>query len=104
MQRWRAINSTIGVARLVCNGEDPTPVPAEVITRLMEREEDGGFIRLDRLPRFAPGDKIRVLDGIFASCLGLFEGVTDTERVAILLDLLGRKVRVHLDTDLVVAA
>lgn len=95
MQRWRAINSTIGVARLVCNGEDPTPVPAE---------EDGGFIRLDRLPRFAPGDKIRVLDGIFASCLGLFEGVTDTERVAILLDLLGRRVRVHLDTDLVVAA
>ena len=34
----------------------------------------------------------------------LFEGVADRERVAILLDLLGRKVRVTLDADIVTAA
>ena len=53
---------------------------------------------------FAPGDKIRVLDGAFTSCLGLFEGMAERERIAILLDLLGRKVRVVLDADLVAAA
>jgi transcriptional antiterminator RfaH len=41
---------------------------------------------------------------VFASCLGLFEGVTDAQRVSILLDLLGRKVRVVLDLDFVAAA
>ena len=53
---------------------------------------------------FAPGDKVRVLDGAFSSCLGLFEGMAERERIAILLDLLGRKVRVVLDADLVAAA
>jgi transcriptional antiterminator RfaH len=45
-----------------------------------------------------------VLDGAFSSRLGLFEGMVERERIAILLDLLGRKVRVVLDADLVVAA
>ena len=26
-QRWRCIHSTFGVSRLVCNGDDPAPVP-----------------------------------------------------------------------------
>ena len=54
--------------------------------------------------RFRAGDKVRVLDGAFSSCLGLFDGMAARERVAILLDLLGRKVRVVLDADLVAAA
>jgi transcriptional antiterminator RfaH len=103
-QRWRSISSTAGVARLVCNGDAPAPVPAEVIETLKLREDERGFIRLDRRPRFAMGDRVRVLDGAFSSCLGLFERMTDTERVEILLDLLGRKVRVRLDEDAIAAA
>jgi transcriptional antiterminator RfaH len=45
-----------------------------------------------------------VREGAFSACLGLFDGVTDRQRVSILLDLLGRKVRVVLDTDMVEAA
>ena len=45
-----------------------------------------------------------MLDGAFSSCFGLFEGMAERERIAILLDLLGRKVRVVLDADLVAAA
>ena len=36
--------------------------------------------------------------------LGLYDGMRDGERVAILLDLLGRKVRVVLDLDAVTTA
>jgi transcriptional antiterminator RfaH len=43
-------------------------------------------------------------DGVFSARLGLFEGVTDSERIAILLDMLGRKVRVVLDADAIEAA
>lgn len=103
-QRWRSIYSTVGVSRLVCNGEDPSPVPVGIVEALKSREDANGFIKLDCRPRFHVGDKIRVLDGAFSSCLGLFEGMAERERVAILLDLLGRKVRVILDADLVAAA
>jgi transcriptional antiterminator RfaH len=103
-QRWRAIQSTVGVSRLVCNGERPAPISTQVIDELRRREDERGFVKLEQRPRFASGDKVRVLDGVFSTCLGLFEGMTDGERVTILLDLLGRKVRVVLDGDLVTAA
>jgi transcriptional antiterminator RfaH len=103
-QRWRSIQSTIGVVRLVCNGEAPAPVAATVLAALKEREDERGFIRLEPRPRPRPGDPIRVLDGAFADHLGLYEGMTDSERVTILLELLGRKVRVMLDAAYVIAA
>ena len=103
-QRWRAVQSTVGVSRLVCSGEEPAILPAAVISELQGRHNEAGFVQLDLRPTFAPGDRIRVAEGAFASCLGLFEGMADRERVAILLDLLGRKVRVVLDGDAIVAA
>ena len=103
-QRWRSIFSTVGVSRLVCNGDDPSPVPVGIVETLKNREDANGFIKLDCRARFHVGDKIRVLDGAFTSCLGLFDGMAERERIAILLDLLGRKVRVVLDADLVAAA
>jgi len=102
-QRWRSIFSTVGVSRIVCNGEMPTPVADQVIENLRAREHDG-LVKLDLRPSFRIGDKVRLLDGAFADCLGLYEGMKDNDRVALLLDLLGRKVRVMVDTDSVVAA
>jgi transcriptional antiterminator RfaH len=103
-QRWRSIYSTVGVARLVCNGDEPTAVPDGIVEALKSREDTNGFIKLEYRPSFRPGEKVRVLDGAFSSCLGLFEGMAERERITILLDLLGRKVRVVLDADLVAAA
>jgi transcriptional antiterminator RfaH len=104
VQRWRSIYSTVGVTRLVCNGDGPTPLPNGIVEALKGREDANGFIKLDSRSPFRAGDRIRVLDGAFTSCLGLFEGMAERERIAILLDLLGRKVRVVLDADLVAAA
>jgi transcriptional antiterminator RfaH len=103
-QRWRSIFSTIGVSSLVCNGEIPAAVPDQVIATLKEREDEAGFVRLDLPSPFKPGDKITVLDGAFTDCLGLVESMPDRRRVAILLDLLGRKVRVLVEADSVAAA
>jgi transcriptional antiterminator RfaH len=104
IQRWRSIYSTIGVSRLVCAGDVPTPVPGRVVTMLKDREDAAGFIQLERRLLFRLGDKIRVRDGIFSDCLGLYDGMPDRDRVAVLLDLLGRKVRVLLNAEAVTAA
>lgn len=75
-----------------------------MIGSLKQREDEGGFIRLDRRIRFSPGDKVRVLDGAFVDSLAWVEETNDRERVAILLDFLGRKVRVLVGADLIAAA
>jgi transcriptional antiterminator RfaH len=103
-QRWRSISSTVGVAHLVCNGEAPIPIAQDIINALKAREDERGLVRLQLGPNFRAGDKVRVLDGAFADCLGFFESMRDSDRVAILLDLLGRKVRVTVDVEGVAAA
>jgi transcriptional antiterminator RfaH len=102
-QRWRCIQSTVGVSRLVCSGEEPGAVSDNVVAGLRAREGADGLVRLEPQRRFAKGETVRVIDGALASCLGLYEGMADGDRVKVLLDLLGRKVRVVID-DLSIAA
>ncbi len=103
-QRWRSIYSTVGVSRLVSNGDYPVPLPDAVINSLKSRENTSGYVQLDDRPKFGVGDKIRILEGAFYDCLGIYTGMPDRERVEILLDLLGRKVRVLLGAEVIAAA
>jgi len=96
LQRWRTIHSTLGVARLVAFGAFPAPVRGSVIQEIREREAEDGLIRFTLGPDPARGDAVRVTDGLLESCQGFFEDITDSERVAVLLDILGRKTRVVL--------
>ena len=81
-----------------------TDPSTNVIDALRRHEDENGSICLPVRPRFATGDKVRLVDGAFVDCIGLFEGMKDIERISVLLDLLGRKVRVVLDADSVAAA
>jgi transcriptional antiterminator RfaH len=102
-QRWLSIRSTIGVSALVSCGDRPAEVADGIIRELRGREV-GGMVALDQRQRFRRGDQVRITDGAFAGCLGLFEDMPDRERIAVLLDLLGRKVRVLIDELSVAAA
>jgi len=102
--RWRSIQSTQGVSHLICHSNEPALLSDSVISELRKREDDNGFIRLNPQPLYVRGDKVRVVDGVFGDSFGSFEGMADRDRVAILLDLLGRKVRVVLDRESVAAA
>jgi transcriptional antiterminator RfaH len=103
-KRWRSIQSTLGVSRLVLAGDKPALVPTGIIDSLRASEGEDGFVKLNRRRPFSAGDRVRILAGAFMDSLGIYEGLGDHERVAILLDLLGRKVRVMLDANLVTAA
>lgn len=102
-QPWRAIRSTIGVAALVGSEDGPTPLQEGVVETLRGKEDADGFFH-PAAAAFSTGAAIRVIDGLFASCLGFFEAMSDGQRVSVLLELLGRPVRVVLDTHSVTAA
>jgi transcriptional antiterminator RfaH len=103
-QRWYSIQSTIGISRLLQQGERPVAVPDAIIAGLKSREDADGYVQLEQRPRFAPGDKVRISDGAFCDCLGLYDSINGNDRSAILLDLLGRKVRVILENTWIDAA
>lgn len=96
-QQWRSINSTYGVSNLVCTGELPTPVDPRIIEGLRGEEGQDGFIDLKPAMNLKPGSPVSIVGGAFTDQLGLYEGLRDDDRVTILLELLGRKVRVSLD-------
>lgn len=103
-QRWRAIQSTLGVSHLICRHDGPVAVEDSVVNALRAREDEAGYVQFVRRSSFSPGDQVRIVEGAFADTLALVEGASDHDRVAVLLDLLGRKVRVLVGADLIAAA
>ena len=96
----RGITYAPGVSNLIAFGGDPAPVPDAVISELRAHEGDDGMMDLDRgrsiASRYQPGDKVRIAEGPMADSVGIFHARTDDQRVFILLDLLGRQVRVKV--------
>jgi len=88
--RWaRGVKCVLGL------GGYPTSVSEEVIEIIRKRTDEGGIVRGVR--RFEPNDVIRVTSGPLKDLLGIFERwVSDTERVRILLNLIGYQPNIEL--------
>lgn len=91
---WRAIQSTIGISQLILRAGMPAPVPDGIVDEIRRRETADGLIEVAH--GYRRGDSVSIGEGPFSDHIGMFDGMTDSERVAVLLDLLGRKVRVHV--------
>jgi transcriptional antiterminator RfaH len=90
--RWRSINGTFGVIKLLCHGELPAPVPTGLVDELLAKRDSEGLVRLP-LRQFARGEAVRVAEGPFADLVGIYEGMSGRDRVVLLLSLLGREVK-----------
>jgi transcriptional antiterminator RfaH len=102
--RWRAIQSTFGVCSIVLAGEEPVVLPDKVVEDIRAREDDDGYVRLGLPAGVRAGSPVRLVEGVFADHRGICERVADEARVAILLELLGRQVRVFVPAGSVAAA
>ncbi|MBT3765533.1 MAG: transcriptional activator RfaH [Rhodospirillaceae bacterium] len=96
---WRAINSTVGVIGLVGHDGPPTPMPEGIIEEIKSRENDTGLVKLFTADRFKRGDSVQVTTGAFSDQIGIFDCADDRERIFVLLQLMGREVRVHLPAE-----
>lgn len=91
--RWRSVNGTFGVQGLVSFGERPQPAPEGVVEAMQEHSGSSGIVEIGG-PSFDRGQALRIENGPLADMIGLFEEMPDQQRVILLLNLLGRPVRV----------
>lgn len=97
---WRSINGTWGVSHLLM-WDDRTPayVSQDVIDAIKSREGEGGTVSLDTLCLFEKGDRLRVLEGALQDQAGTFDSLDDKGRAQLLVNFLGKDVKVALPVD-----
>jgi transcriptional antiterminator RfaH len=99
-QALNPVRSTVGVASVVRFGPYFTIVPDQVIGSLRGRADpDTGLHRLCRAGLPLPGAPVRIGAGLFDGLEGVFEREAGSDRVMVLLKLLGRDVSVCVPFD-----
>lgn len=94
-QHWRSINGTFGVISIVQFGDGPTPIDAAIVDSIRIREDEPGIVNIAS-HGLKKGDRVRVCDGAFADYTALLEDISDSQRVFLLLDIMGREVRLNV--------
>jgi transcriptional antiterminator RfaH len=90
---WRAIRTTRGLIRMVSFGsEAPASVPLPVLDGLRSRCAADGILRPPSDLR--PGERVRLLSGAFAEMIATIEAINPNDRIALLLECMGRQTRV----------
>ncbi|MEM6539127.1 MAG: transcription termination/antitermination NusG family protein [Pseudomonadota bacterium] len=91
-RRWRTVDSTFGVSRLVrLGGDTPTPVPQMLMAGLLARTLDDGTLAPQA--DFAAGERVRITAGPFATQIAEIETLEDAGRINVLIEMMGRVVR-----------
>ena len=101
-ERWRPVNGTFGVVRLIMRGDEPAPVPRGVVEVLKTSCNEDDI--LEWQPPLALGEAVRVTTGPFADLVGELDQLDGAGRVRVLLELMGGKVPTWLPRSGVVPA
>ena len=102
-QRWRSVNGTFGVQRLIADGERPLAVAPGIVETLVQSSDQRGAL-IYKADELAIGDPVKLVAGPFAGSLGILQRLDGAGRVQILLTLLGGPVKVTAARDMVAAA
>lgn len=89
-----------GVKRVLGFGGYPVPVSEEVVELIKTRADANGIVR--KIHTFKPNDVVRITSGPLKELLGIFDRwVSDSERVRILLNLIGYQPAVEIHYSMV---
>jgi transcriptional antiterminator RfaH len=99
---FRPIHSTLGVATLVRFGSSYGGVSESVIRELRNRADpESGLHRLTPRSSFAAGSPVRLLSGPLEGLEGVFECESGSDRVTVLLHILGQQTAVRVPAEFV---
>jgi transcription elongation factor/antiterminator RfaH len=101
--RWRSVNGTLGVQRLIMDGDRPVAVVPGIVETLIASSDQRGVL-VYKSDELVVGDRIQLLAGPFAGALGILQRLDGNGRVQLLLDLLGGPVRATAARDRVAPA
>lgn len=89
-----------GVKKILGFGGYPMPISEQVVRVIKERTDPEGIFRVKH--HFEPNDVVRIKAGPMKDLLGIFERwVSDSERVRILLNLIGYQPQVELHCSMI---
>lgn len=95
-QDWSPIRSTKGVLNFVRFGLNFAKVPDKVID-LITLNEKNTANNFKNINEFKKGDIVQINDGVFKSCVAIFQSIKSDERALILLNLLGQEQTVNIN-------
>ena len=93
---WRVINGTRGVSHIITQNNKPVRIPSKVIHELKAQEDTTGHITLKALDLFKPGETVSFIQGAFEGLSGVIENMDAQGRIDILLNFLGRMMRISV--------
>lgn len=91
------IRSTRGVIGLVRFGETPQSLPEGFVEHLNRYVDAETGCHFPTRPLFTPGGFVKILEGPFAGCTGVYQKEVGKERALLLLEFLGRSNHITLD-------
>jgi transcriptional antiterminator RfaH len=95
-QDWSPIKSTKGVLNFVRFGISFAKVPDKAIDLIIQNEKNTAN-KIKNVNDFKKGDKVQINDGVFKSCIAIFQSIKSDERVLILLNLLGQEQTININ-------
>lgn len=95
--RWRSVNGTLGVVRLVSQADRPLAAPKGAIETIRAMCDANGVMSAGS--QLLVGETVRVTFGPFADLVGRLEHLNAAGRVSVLLELMGRRLSVALARD-----
>jgi transcriptional antiterminator RfaH len=96
------VRSSVGVAGIVRFGASYAIVSERIMAELREREDpQTGLHRLAKRPLLARGAAVHITTGPFEGLEGVFERAAGSDRVVVLLNLLGQDAQVRIPADFV---
>ena len=94
--RWRVVNGTFGVRRLICDARGPVPIRSGVVETLVASCDVKGVLAFQD-SSLKPGDSVRLVSGPFAGAFGALQSLDASGRVRLLLEIMNGSVSVTAD-------
>lgn len=99
-QNLAPVRSTKGVVSMVRFGTELAVIPDSIIDGIKQRiTPETGLIKIEPV-EIKPGDRVKVFDGPLAGLNGIVQEKNSERRAIILMELLGRPIKVQVETRL----